>query len=902
MVTPSARALFRTAARVGQSPQKTLQGHSITPLAKQALQTQASAQSQASTRKVEGHDKRPIAARTLAQTRKTNAVSQNTLLSQVRRVHTPKPPQRPTVDPQIPHSLGGNPRRENAAAQIGRSQKTKAEIARNLRKEAAFHVSDVLPEDADKVVAKLFKNNEPQADYYTDIFSEEATADIDGKRRENSTARREELRFRKEMEEIDKIEDTQERIDALEAFIYDQGEGIERFNADQLNHMYKKFLQLGAHNQMVEMMEQSTNGTFTQNVVNLEFYVRANIRSDYFNPHICESIGRYILDQSPSSAQGLAIIGMVNVVKMRIAEEYARQWETSEGPTQEIVQQFQACFPNGESATAEAKSAHDQARDQYAMCLNKANEAFSQAFDSSFDPRYGARLMQLQIELGDVDGAAKTARLVRLACKRDGGLDSENTSNLRAFLEASICLGAPEEEIQLIANHLLETLPTQRHAKDVLISLERLLYLTENPDLQKVITRIEEFHETPAGDAKERLLQQLRGDGNSATPSVGLAAYQRSQQASSADANAEALSNWRDNTYSYRGKMSNSVQGNFAFEGILPSQNVNRYDRASFDELLHVPLRDLLPEDKLTDSTRDQCLADIEDPEQFIAIADAIIRSNFNTDTWDLEVIDSAGHKEFERRQAALIQYFGFESKEARAAIPESRTNVFNVFAMGIGDCRQQAHVKQLMFDTWQAEKVNKRIQKASAATDPKVIDDIEQQIDEIQAFELRTFDCICEAPIQLNDQRLPVRDENGKWVLNEEATRIDVEPHTLNVILKKGAASVGLSDVFYKHTYSFGEGELPLAEGGPGHHSISAGTITCKDPKTGEYVEAPVKMRAAEWAGPHVKYNPGSNTSRFCGRPLKPITAQEAIAYRQSGLRQKLLDTAVEVIPTDID
>lgn len=677
------------------------------------------------------------------------------------------------------------------------------------------------------------------------------------------------------------------KIEELEHFLYNgtrvEGgktlQGIDRFNASELKNIARKFWNMGAYDQIVEMMLHSNNTFFTKNPLVLEFFAQSILKGHYFSPSHAEAIAHLLMENPESRAQGLAIIGVIEAISKNAA--YNLLLEYRSGKVNDMTLSFYTlCFPN---SSFEPQTVWEN----YQSALDRSAESYKKAFDDTTDCRYGLRMLHRLVEqsfmekpeesesaesrlveheppivlrgLMDNQEIKRCVELTQLAALKEGGLQSNNLAVVRAYLE-TLYLQQPSsdpKEIELAENVLYQMCQTESQTYNVLGSLSDLVISSEKKDQfeQKMLQHLKELQETPATTQEKLKESRVR---------LNL-----------------LLEEWENYTYNIKGLNSNVIDGNFRFGAQLPAQNINRYDRKFFNELLATPISTLL---KISDDSR--TLNEIDDFDEFNRIVNTIIRENYHTDEWGLERLDSDGHKQYDETIQGLIALGGITTPESRKELPDSRTNISTNFCLGLGDCRHQTQTKQILFDLWHGKKLDdiiKKIDQAHSDGDFAEVEKLKGEFANLNSKQLHTFDCEVHLPVQI-EGGVPVWHE-GHMVLNESGTRVKAEEHTLNVQIDRdpqtsALQSVTLRDTFYQKTYPWEKMPIDskrsiLTEG------TQAGVVKLYNRSTGKLEEHPIHIKPTRYAGTRDLHNRGSTAPRFVGQPIKRLTPEEARSQR---------------------
>jgi hypothetical protein len=475
---------------------------------------------------------------------------------------------------------------------------------------------------------------------------------------------------------------------------------------------------------------------------------------------------------------------------------------------------------------------------QHALIQSKSN--YEAGFLANFEYYPGINTVYRMQELGEHDNARNMARMVYLACLRDGARESMDSRCAATLVEAACAMGGTPQEILSAATQFIKTNPEPWHVEglcDVLKEMKEAtkLYVEEEHLFNMAIQAVEKG--VPVYMNKPASLSEAFDQ------SVGCP-MSRSLLASSF--------NYRGVTSNFVG--ANFIPGNIHRGGQLPDHCVTRSDVREFDEMLDTPLAKFIGEERAREYP--PTLREIYNVDHFLKLTDIIIRQAFATDEDNLEFMQSPGHQVYDERIRALLSLSGAEGKAAG----DSRTNISVIFGLGLGDCRHHAQVKQLLFDVWQKSQMNNCLRTAYEALNEKDIDAYYNSIEEfhnIERLELRTLDVSVKAAVQMAAKYHPVCNEQGVPFASEDGTLSVMEDHTLNILLKRGpdgrVKSVRFSDSFYQNQYSWKRMDIPLQGilfDNDGKMIIPASTIKTVETSSGMMVDQPVYLKPTAYAG----------------------------------------------------
>lgn len=326
-------------------------------------------------------------------------------------------------------------------------------------------------------------------------------------------------------------------------------------------------------------------------------------------------------------------------------------------------------------------------------------------------------------------------------------------------------------------------------------------------------------------------------------------------------------------SYNYRGLASNfegasSVGGNMKYGGQLPDHTVSRKDVEFMDKILQTPLLQLFPKGEFDNvygedmsqklNNGSLTMNDINDVGLFVKVIDKFIRYHFGTENFAdtglcLEQNAEINNSIYDQTVASVIEFCG---KQGDRTV-DSRTNISVLFALGMGDCRHHAQVKQILFDRWQAKKMDSILK--SIYNGNVISQDGIAQFNEVYRTQLRTIDVRVTLPIKLGGKESdemynPVK-ENGKYVI-QAGQQNPLEEHTMTILLKTDEngclKEAKIADAFYQQAYDWQYHDLDIekdiAVDENGKYVINAGHISAKKVSTG--VELPVTITPTAYSG----------------------------------------------------
>ena len=185
---------------------------------------------------------------------------------------------------------------------------------------------------------------------------------------------------------------------------------------------------------------------------------------------------------------------------------------------------------------------------------------------------------------------------------------------------------------------------------------------------------------------------------------------------------------------------------------------------------------------------------------------DILIRQRYGTAP--LRMFYSSEHKDFDDFMKKFNGVLNVEKQD------DSRTNVMADFWLGKGDCRQHAYTKQLFFDIWKTDNINKILEKSYNSlekNDDKTFNEETEKAKSLVNLQMFVFDSIVTAPIQMEKRYLPKVDNEERKILTADGSFNEVEDHTWNGLVKLNENGVienfTKTDSFYQNEYKFGSG-----------------------------------------------------------------------------------------------
>lgn len=457
--------------------------------------------------------------------------------------------------------------------------------------------------------------------------------------------------------------------------------------------------------------------------------------------------------------------------------------------------------------------------------LKQSVNYLEEGFKNGFEFYPGINLVYNKItegsnekNVGKIQKALKTAELVYISAQKAGGMNSGDFWTLATVLESSLMTGRESESA---LNKVIEKANVDWEINAPIENLEHLknqISTLEGLESENLIKNID--------NALTKLKEKLKGIKEGAVPEKEKA----DQKIESKDKKVEATDFIFNNGFNY-GEISSFVGGNIEYGGQLHSHVVNRWDISVGREFL-----------------KKAELNNITDFKEFNKKIDILIRQRYGTAP--LEDLHSPEHKDFDDFMKKFNGALNVEKQD------DSRTNVMVDFWLGKGDCRQHAYTKQLFFDVWKTDNINKILSESYDSlnkNDDKTFNEGVEKAKSLVNSQMFVFDSVVVAPMQMEKKYLPKEDKEGRKLLTTDGSLNEVEDHTWNGLAELDEEGViktfTKTDSFYQNEYKFGEGtEANIEE--ITTKGFSGGEFEVFDPITHKTVRVEIKLTPTVYAG----------------------------------------------------
>ena len=509
--------------------------------------------------------------------------------------------------------------------------------------------------------------------------------------------------------------------------------------------------------------------------------------------------------------------------------------------------------------------------EQKRNAIKSAGNIYEKAFKKFKEYTPGIKASCAYLKIGDEEKAKKMAKLVYISTLKNNHDETTDYWCASARLQACCIAKNDAKTLNEALNHLLNLKCEKWYLESTIASISEINKTIKSPDIEKVL---------------DKLGKKLDG-------SLTMDEQPKTQK----DKFMQAI---YSKSYSYRGlassfEGSNSVGGNTRFGGQLPDHSVSRKDFEIFDKILETPIRELFPKgvaEKLYEGKNislDSKISQIEDINEFMAITNKFIRYHFGTENFadtgfKLETNVENPNNPYNESVKSLLEVSGKKCDKSA----DTRTNISAIFAMGLGDCRHHAQVKQIMFDRWRDQKMSNVMDKMFEQGMTK---DLLTEFYELSRTELRTIDVKIQMPIALEGPYTATKTRDNKFIYCEENKGKCYEEHTLNVLVTKDMSGelerVSLQDAFYQNAYDFENHDIDLTKdfkvNDNGEFSIKAGVMPGDRVDIGK--DIPIIIEPTVYAGKRDKADEDEhgNGIKLIGMPMGLDSPEEFIAKLQN-------------------
>ena len=637
-----------------------------------------------------------------------------------------------------------------------------------------------------------------------------------------------------------------EKLAGLDAVL--KSDAFEKAEAAEVMHLFSAYRELGAYDRMVKVYDEAQSKDFVE----------------------------------------------APMVKEFLADALRRKKGSSSDDLKRSISICRELRSNGEASSLTYLT-EGEAQLKLSGQTADAAEIFEAGFEKDKNPILGIKAVQANMNSDQKDKAKELAKVVYLAALRDGVEESKDFYTVSAALQAACIAGEKESVVRHLADRLDVCIKNPAQLQEMKANMAALKKAGVKTGVWEVGNKLADLSKNADKDARKGGVIVL-----GKPKDVRAVGKEGNESLSDRKTKLESVIS---HSYSYRGCGSDfhgtsRVGGNMEFGGQLPDHSISKKDFELFKGLLGKTASELgVSEEQIkkinergkqqdrdfVPVTAETKLSDIKNPEMFMRVTDAFVRNTFQTADFAKsglhmeenalaknekgESIYDATVKAFERGAGKLKKTEDGESFIRDKNI-DTRTNISAIFALGLGDCRHHAQVKQIMFDMYQ------RVQMDA------VISDLYKQVKEgntvdlngekakefydVLDTEVRTSDIQVRMPIIMQQKEAikwvkedgkwaerkaagedgtammqdkaysPDLDDSGRYKVDPTGRLHNLEDHTLCWIVKKdregNLQEFGMRDAFYqdKH-YHWGHldvnvDDIKIAKNG--HPMIPAGVI----------------------------------------------------------------------------
>lgn len=526
------------------------------------------------------------------------------------------------------------------------------------------------------------------------------------------------------------------------------------------------------------------------------------------------------------------------------------------------------------------KSDQTSSPEEKRFYLEKSKQAYHDGFTTFMEFYPGINAAYRAFDTGEIEQAKRIAEIVYLICKKEGVEETKDYWCAATQFEAACILEKSEQEIRQNFQELMSYAVADWQIKTTLDSLTRI------------------------SDKMKILVEKLTNEYENKNTSLG----NSSDRYQNYEKNLAVI---LKNSFSYRGLASNFeganiVGGNMKFGGQLQDHVISRKDIEIFDQILSKPIKEIFPNGHVFKSNinPDKSLNQIEDFAQFLSVIDEFIRFHFGTENFaktglNLENNAEINNSVYDQTIKAFISLAGIDIESKQNL--DSRTNISTILALGSGDCRHHAQVKQLLFDRWQEKKLDSILFAAYNSKSKEEFDMLIKKYHEVLNIELRTIDVNVILPIKINGKYDAVK-ANGKFVESSQESLL--EEHTMSILIrrkqtedgKQALESARLVDSFYQKNYPWGGFEInidAIEETPDGNFTFNAGELEPERVNTGRSL--PITVESTIFAGKRENQSQGDTCEQIYayGLPIKCKDATELVlnALQERAEREGILN-----------
>ena len=228
-------------------------------------------------------------------------------------------------------------------------------------------------------------------------------------------------------------------LEALREFVQ-RNNDLREFRSAELMQVFNAFREQEAFEDMVRLFEKSGNRHFRNSQIAREGYAVACNNTGQYNTAI--KICNHMLLQGEANGEVYGSLGGAYWRKYEAALRYQYACENPAMPAD-----IQARFKKDYLHYFPADQKMQRVKKNAQLCLVRSRNHCRQGFLHAFEYYPGINAVFSMMELKDFDQMKKMARLVHLACLRDGARDTMDADCAATMLEAACFMGASKNQM-----------------------------------------------------------------------------------------------------------------------------------------------------------------------------------------------------------------------------------------------------------------------------------------------------------------------------------------------------------------------------------------------------------------------------------------------------------------------
>ena len=531
-----------------------------------------------------------------------------------------------------------------------------------------------------------------------------------------------------------------EKTAALDAIV---AKGTDSLDSSQLMALFSAYRSLAEYDKMVKLYDGASNLDFKEAPLVRERLAHALRKRDH---------GKGTPEEKRDYMRSEAI--SINLIK----EGYGN------GVTYENI---------GLCRRWRAGSLGSGNKPEYVFKMQESVFVLEKGFAETFEASVGLQAAYGNMILGNRERGRETAKVAFLAALRDGAEESDSFHVVAAALQAACLSGEPKEVVDHFYNRMENIVRYDWELDNIEKRMRRICQLDPSENAVGVLDKVRDLRKRAEGRRDE-------------TGRVILEDRAKKDRYLTKDPVSQAV---HDYSYNYRGcgtsySGMNRVGGNTAFGGQLMDHVISRKDIRLMSEMVGMTPAELgIPMTAEEKKKFDLPLAQIKDPEAALDLIDRFVRQALTTENFagtGLHMEENAlaknknGESVYDATVKSMLRASGKKIGEKDTNI-DTRTNIVAMLALGMGDCRHHAQLKQLMFDMCQKKQMNEQLGKLYAEVRRNKSVDLRASGPAVAFYgvldtELRTTDVQVRMPVLMQQKNVEgyATESEGEWVSDD--------------------------------------------------------------------------------------------------------------------------------------